>query len=350
MAKMFSDDAARRIAETVQWQEGSPRNRRPLQKTPKAPYSAQTLWAKLTSLTTSSGYYPATWWLRDDTAGSWTDTTNVIWVFAPNGDTLALSTFYPIRESGTFAGPPVAPAYAVIITAASGGGSGGIIGRQIFTSGGTYTPTAGATAIYIELVGGGGGSGGVSGGASEAAASGGGGGGQYVDLFLASISGTYTVTVGAGGAAGTNSPGNGGTGGNSQLAGSGIGSLIASGGSGSLGAGPQFIPGVRQGALGGQTSTDGDTQTAGGAGQAGWHSQFSTVTAGSGGNGGTGAGHFGGSGGLGGQAQAIGGGTYSSGTIGKNYGGGGGGSLALDNFNGVGLAGAPGIVVITEFT
>jgi hypothetical protein len=62
----------------------------------------------------------------------------------------------------------------------AGGGAGGLIGVQRFTTAGsyTYTPTSGTNAIIIELVGGGGGgSACVSAGASAVAVGGGGGGG-----------------------------------------------------------------------------------------------------------------------------------------------------------------------------
>jgi hypothetical protein len=76
------------------------------------------------------------------------------------------------------------------------------INTQIFTSSGTYTPTAGMIACIVECVGGGGGSGAASApGAGLVTIAVGGGGGSYVrKAFTAGDVGVSTpVTVGAGG-------------------------------------------------------------------------------------------------------------------------------------------------------
>lgn len=75
-----------------------------------------------------------------------------------------------------------------------------------FTSSGTYTPTAGCVAISVLVVGGGGGGGFGGSYAAAAGGSGGGGGGgaaAWFQTFRASdISGTLSITIGAGGAGG----------------------------------------------------------------------------------------------------------------------------------------------------
>ncbi len=79
---------------------------------------------------------------------------------------------------------------------------GRLLGVRLFTSNGTYTPTAGTSKVIVELVGGGGGSGsagsvpfGQFGGGS------GGGGGWYMKVLLTSGFSGAAVVVGAGGAA-----------------------------------------------------------------------------------------------------------------------------------------------------
>jgi hypothetical protein len=82
-------------------------------------------------------------------------------------------------------------------------------GRQILTAGsGLYTPTAGTTAILIEVQGGGGGAGGCATNAAGAAsAAGGGGAGGYAKHWILSPAASYDYVVGAvanGGTAGAN--------------------------------------------------------------------------------------------------------------------------------------------------
>ncbi|PRY07063.1 hypothetical protein [Paraburkholderia sp. BL25I1N1] len=86
-------------------------------------------------------------------------------------------------------------------------GSGRLLNVQVFTSSGTYTPTAGASSAVIECVGAGGGGGGVGATSStQVAVSGGGGSGAFGRARVTSLS-SQTVTIGAaggGGAAGAN--------------------------------------------------------------------------------------------------------------------------------------------------
>lgn len=72
----------------------------------------------------------------------------------------------------------------------------------IFSSSGTFTVPPCVTAITVQCWGAGGGGGGAS-EASGGAAGAGGGGGGYATAVLTNVSGTFTVTVGAGGAGGT---------------------------------------------------------------------------------------------------------------------------------------------------
>lgn len=78
--------------------------------------------------------------------------------------------------------------------------NGKLIATQIFTSNGTYTPTAGTNFIIVEMVAGGGGGGSINGtSATNPGAAGGGGSGVY-QKFHASGVGVVAVTVGTGGA------------------------------------------------------------------------------------------------------------------------------------------------------
>ena len=91
-------------------------------------------------------------------------------------------------------------------TPSGGGGGNGIIGTQVFSSSGTYTPTTGASHAWIRCVGGGGGGGGIT-GLTTYNGGGGGGGAAGHSEYYGSVSGSYTVTIGSGGAgatAGTN--------------------------------------------------------------------------------------------------------------------------------------------------
>lgn len=210
------------------------------------------------------------------------------------------------------------------------------INVQVFTSGGTYTPTTGMLYCIIEVVGGGGGSGGVAAtdAITNAASAGGGGGGYARGIFSsATIGVSQSVTIGAGGTAGTAGNNSGGTGGTTS-----VGALIsATGGVG--GAGSAAVGGG--GTLGGAggTGSGGDFGTHGAPGGYGFGATSAGIfTVG-----------FSGSGG----SSFFGGGAPSNtgpGIAGVSYGGGASGTfISLSSSAAAGAAGAAGVVIITEF-
>lgn len=198
--------------------------------------------------------------------------------------------------------------------------------ETVFSSSGTYATPAGAKYLEVECVGGGGG-----GGYSNSAGSftyGGGGSGGYVKFGIAAPSGTYTVTVGAGGSVthgargagggassfgsiggagggggggfgsgtGTTSSGGGG-GGSTPVAGTGGTATSLGGAGGGVGAGAGG--GASLSGLHGSGSSGGEGRDAapprGGAGHGGLVNNTNT---GSGGNGGGGTAGFAGSSGY----------------------------------------------------
>lgn len=112
------------------------------------------------------------------------------------------------------------------------GAGGGIasVKQQIFSTSGTYTPSAGMLYCYVEVQGAGGGGGSASGGYGFAAAGANSGAYGASLLTAATIGASQAVTIGAGGAGGT-AGGNGSAGGTSSL-----GAIIScAGGAPSLG-------------------------------------------------------------------------------------------------------------------
>lgn len=97
--------------------------------------------------------------------------------------------------------------------------TGTLLGRQVFTASGTYTPTAGTRMVRVRMVAGGGGGGGVQVTAGAYAAAGGGASGVYWEKLIdpgALVTGG-AVAIGAAGAAGSNTGGTGGTGGDTTV-------------------------------------------------------------------------------------------------------------------------------------
>ena len=107
--------------------------------------------------------------------------------------------------------------------------SGRLLGVKIFTSSGSYTPSAGTSSIIVEAVGGGGGGGGgYSTSSGQSAVGGGGGAGGYGKARFTSGFSSVAVTIGAGGTGGApNSSTAGSTGGTTSF-----GSLLVCGGGG----------------------------------------------------------------------------------------------------------------------
>lgn len=212
----------------------------------------------------------------------------------------------------------------------------GLIDVQVFTADGTWTKPTGTTKVEVTAIGGGGGSGGSSGGGSSAAAGGGGGGGAF-KFITSGLGVTETVTVGAGGTAGTDPAGTGGTGGTSSFG----SHCSATGGAGSMGATtvspPAFGNAIADGGLG----SSGDINLSGARGEIGI--VLNTAEA---------------IGGIGGSA-AFGFGVSSSnnptaaqtiGRIGENYGGGASGAANDTAGSGTGgSAGAAGIIIVKSY-
>ncbi len=152
------------------------------------------------------------------------------------------------------------------------------LGRQVFTSGGTYTPTAGCNRVRLRMVGGGGGGGGVANSsAAQAAVGGGGASGAWFEKWIdpgAPIVGG-AVTIGAAGTAG--SAGAGGTGGDSSVvinsttytAKGGLGGAQGSSGTGSSVAGGNIQGGSTAGDVNGQDAGCPGTVTSGSVAAAG---------------------------------------------------------------------------------
>lgn len=256
----------------------------------------------------------------------------------------------------------------------------GALDYEVFTSSGTWTKPSGATVVEVFTIGAGGGGGkGAAGaeGTNRHGGGGGAGGGIVIGQFDATaLTGTVSVTVGAGGAGDTsgNALAQGAAGGASSFgsyiaAGGGGGgsagafflgaiggspgatSLIAGAGAGGTGTTLGFMPGGNPGHTGGgaggaaRTSANSyDASSAGGNSSAGSGGTAGGGTVGvAGGAGANGTGTNGGAGGGGGSPTAAGG------AGGTNGGGGGGGGAAISPATGGngGNGGAGVVIVIT---
>jgi len=216
--------------------------------------------------------------------------------------------------------------------------AGAILNVRRFTASGTYTPTPGTLAVRVQLVGGGGGGGGSSATSSgQQSVGAGGAGGSYAESYLTSGFSGVTMTIGAGGSAGGVS-GNGGNGGTTSF-----GALLsAAGGGGGQPSGPTGTPFVLLGGAPGALPTSGNVLNAQGA------------------PGGNGAGpapasstsYLSGAGGasmFGGGANGL-GSANSAGLTAQSFGGGGGGGATGASASGqIGGAGAPGVIIVTEY-
>ncbi|WP_141218168.1 hypothetical protein [Bordetella genomosp. 11] len=223
--------------------------------------------------------------------------------------------------------------------------SGRLLGVQIFTANGTYTPGTynGVTAktVWVKMCGGGGAGGGVQAtGASAAAAACGGNAGSYSEWIGPAA--TQTITIGAGGAAGAAGFVKGGDGGQTSFG----ASVTIQGGAGGQpgGAGAPPYINIQQQANGGGTlgALAGGTRIVNQAGMTGGYGLVVSSA--------------GPSGGVGGQIGGIGGSTpFGTQTYGATpaaflYGNGGGGASGSASIAAsAGFVGRQGVVVILEF-
>lgn len=195
--------------------------------------------------------------------------------------------------------------------------SGVVIGAQILTGSGTYTPTSGTTSIWVRGVGGG--AGGANGGGGTALGGGGGGAGAYGESWISSVAASYAYACGAGGAAGPN---------NGAASTFGTAGATLNLGGGNAGGSPTGTGPVSGGA--------GGTFTTGTFG-------YNGAGGGYGGNVGSGGGGHGGSSPLGGGAPGAG---AANGSNGTGYGAGGAGGSGVGATGG---AGTNGCFIVFEY-
>jgi hypothetical protein len=221
-------------------------------------------------------------------------------------------------------------------------GAGALIGVRTFATPGasTYTPTTGTRAIRVRVQAGGGGSGGcVATTAGQWAAGRPGASGAYAEAYLTSGFSGVTITVGAGGVAGSAGDNGGGTGGTSSFgtavvcAGGGGG-----GGSGNVATGAGLTIGNT--AAGGVAS-DGDINVPGNSPDAPFAVTVGLVVRAAGGDAVLGPG----------GSSAVVSTNNASGSTPGGYGGGAAGPVNANNtFSAAaGAAGAPGVIIIEEF-
>jgi hypothetical protein len=233
-------------------------------------------------------------------------------------------------------------AHGLIQSASNGTGSGTAfqtVNVQVFTSSGTYTPSAFMQYCIIECVGGGGGGGGTASAAGSTLSAGaGGGGGAYARkaVSAATIGASQAVTIGNGGTGGASGFNNGNNGGSTS-----VGTIcVADGGSGGEGntGGSYSVAGK-----GGSTGT-GDIILVGSAGASCYAQPSSGTSFGALGYGGVSGGQFGSVG------IFLNVGTPQTGPDGIGYGAGGGGGISFSgNGAAAGGGGTAGIVIITEY-
>lgn len=250
---------------------------------------------------------------------------------------------YLDNNSQIFSGTPTAPTAPfgtnntqIATTEFAQALAGKLIGRQIFTATGTYTPTPGTKSIIVEVQapGGGGGGVGTTNSTSVAVASGG-SAGAYAKSYLTNLSPSYSVTIGAAGAAGVPgvNGGNGGSAGNATFGG------ITCGGGFGGGSGNGPAP-IIQNSIGVATASGGNLLNMAGAGPSvGMALGIATCVSGGGGSTPLGAG-----GGVHGTA--------GPGFAATGYGAGGGGAVAYasNSTQYAGAAGAPGLIIVWEYS
>lgn len=209
------------------------------------------------------------------------------------------------------------------------------INTQIFTSSGTYTPTAGMKYCIVEVKGGGGGGGGSAAcGATEVSIGGGGGAGGYARKLVnaATIGVSQVVTIGASGTGGGPGTATGGVGGATS-----VGAIISgNGGSGGMSSAAVASNFVTIGGTGGN-GINGDINVRGDNGGLAWGFNSANLAIYG----------YGGGGVYGEQTiQNTGTGVSSA----NNYGGGGSGSSTSNSGPALtGGNGSTGVVIITEY-
>lgn len=217
----------------------------------------------------------------------------------------------------------------------------GLIGRQVFTGNGTYTPTSGMRHCIVEAVGGGGGGGGGDSNTTSQSSSGGGGAGGTYSLkrfSAADIGASKAVVIGAAGTAGSAGNNSGGTGGTTTF-GSTLLTAPGGGGGGSSANNANLI--MTSGGTPGAAGT-GDVSIPGQPGTPPWGTGTSSRGPGMGGN--SVLGH-GAASNVSNTASSAG-----AGSAGGNYGGGGsGGRGGTTGGTAAGGAGGAGVLIVWEF-
>lgn len=210
-------------------------------------------------------------------------------------------------------------------------------GAPIFiTASGTYTPSAGTVAIMVEVIGGGGGGGGAIGNDGTSRCSSGGAAGGYARSFITSLAGSYSVTIGAAGTAGAaDVAGAAGSGGTTSF-----GSISATGGVGGS-ASSTTATAVAVTSSNGGAGSGGDFNLQGEGGEGSLKVSNDARLSGAGGSTKYGTG--------GRQRGASSAGTGTAGVDASGYGAGGGGATSSNTVGQAGGAGAPGVVVVTEY-
>ncbi len=216
------------------------------------------------------------------------------------------------------------------------------VGLQTFTAtgAGTYTPTSGVRAIFVECVGGGGGSGNALVTSSNSSVSAGGGGGGYACGFVAAISATVPFVVGVGGLAGSAGAA-GGNGADSTFNATTVVGKAGTGGGAGTTAGTTGHSVGGAGGVAGTAGTGGFTSV----GSDGGDGVALSATQGWCGSGG--ASMFGGST----KETAVAVATITAGVVGKVYGGGAAGAanIGTNASPAAGAAGGNGIIRVWEY-
>jgi hypothetical protein len=216
--------------------------------------------------------------------------------------------------------------------------TGRLIGVQVFTSSGTYTPTPGATLTIFEGSGGGGAGAGFTNPGSGAASAGGGGSAGAFGWVKVANPTSQTITIGAGGVG--VSAGSGGNGGTTS-----VGSiLILPGGGGAAVA--NIVTAASFSGVEGFLSAPPSGATVGSVGNQGNQGIILSIGSGQGGKGGDSPY---GAGGLIASTNSI--GSAFPGNPANGYGSGGGGAIGLGNSaTEAGGNGASGIIIAWEYS